>query len=121
MTQRIQRHPFLAIFDGADPAASTPARLTSTTPLQALFFLNDELVHEQAAGLARRLAVADPETPARIRQAYRLTFGRLPDAVELAAAERFLAAFPGPAGDETAAWTALARALFRLNEFVYVD
>ncbi len=24
MTQRIQRHPYLAIFDGADPAASTP-------------------------------------------------------------------------------------------------
>ena len=41
MIQRIQRHPFLAIFDGADPAASTALRLTSTTPLQALFLLNE--------------------------------------------------------------------------------
>lgn|GEM_PF-3289169 len=41
MIQRIQRHPFLAIFDGADPAASTALRLTSTTPLQAFFLLNE--------------------------------------------------------------------------------
>lgn len=26
MTQRIQRHPYLAVFDGADPSTSTPAR-----------------------------------------------------------------------------------------------
>ncbi|HSM76836.1 MAG TPA: DUF1553 domain-containing protein, partial [Bryobacteraceae bacterium] len=36
MTQRIQRHPYLAIFDGPDPSASTPLRVASTTPLQAL-------------------------------------------------------------------------------------
>ncbi|MGH9847229.1 MAG: PSD1 and planctomycete cytochrome C domain-containing protein, partial [Blastocatellia bacterium] len=46
MTQRIQRHPYLAIFDGADPSASTPVRTTSTTPLQALYLLNDAFVHE---------------------------------------------------------------------------
>lgn len=55
MTPRIQRHPYLAIFDGADPSTSTPARQTSTTPLQALYLLNDKFVHEQAEGLARRL------------------------------------------------------------------
>src|SRR4029079_15580835 len=32
MTQRIQRHPFLAPFDGADTNMSTPARSTSTAP-----------------------------------------------------------------------------------------
>ncbi|HND56691.1 MAG TPA: DUF1553 domain-containing protein, partial [Pirellulaceae bacterium] len=47
MTQRIQRHPYLALFDGADPSTSTGARLTSTTPLQALFLLNDPLLHRQ--------------------------------------------------------------------------
>ena len=40
MTQRIKRHPFLALFDGADPNASTPGvRHTTTVPTQALFFL----------------------------------------------------------------------------------
>ncbi len=52
MTQRIQRHPYLAIFDGADPAASTPVRTTSTTPLQALYLLNDAFVHEQSKQFA---------------------------------------------------------------------
>ena len=39
MTQRIQRHPFLALFDGPDTNASTGVRTTSTTPLQALFLM----------------------------------------------------------------------------------
>ncbi len=55
MTQRIQRHPFLAIFDGADPSASTPARTTSTTPLQSLYLLNDPFVHEQSRRVADRV------------------------------------------------------------------
>ncbi|MCI0464560.1 MAG: PSD1 and planctomycete cytochrome C domain-containing protein, partial [Gemmataceae bacterium] len=48
MTQRIQRHPFLATFDGPDTNASTAVRTTSTTSLQALFLMNDPFVHEQA-------------------------------------------------------------------------
>src|SRR6185295_1763062 len=35
MTQRFQRHPFFALFDGADTNASTDRRLVSTTPPQA--------------------------------------------------------------------------------------
>ena len=41
MTQRFQRHPFFALFDGADTNASTDRRMTSTTPLQALYLMND--------------------------------------------------------------------------------
>ena len=55
MTQRITRHPFLAIFDGADPATSTGARLTTTTPVQALYLLNDPFVHEQSKRFAARV------------------------------------------------------------------
>ena len=57
MTQRIQRHPFLAIFDGADPSTSTAARMTSTTPLQALYLLNDSFVHEQSNRLVDRVLI----------------------------------------------------------------
>ena len=52
MSQRIQRHPFLALFDGADPNASTAAS-GRTTPTQALFFMNDPFVHAQVDGLRR--------------------------------------------------------------------
>ena len=60
MTQRIQRHPYLAIFDGPDPSASTPVRLTSTTPLQALFLLNDA-IHSPASRETGRAIVSRTE------------------------------------------------------------
>jgi Protein of unknown function (DUF1549)/Protein of unknown function (DUF1553)/Planctomycete cytochrome C len=94
MTQRIQRHPYLAIFDGADPSASTPRRLTSTTPLQALFLLNDPLVHDQAGKFANRLLSERADDTAR---------GTSPDKID------------------SAAWQALVRVMLRLNEFVYLD
>ena len=48
MTQRIKRHPFLALFDGPDPNTSTASRQTTTVPPQALFFMNDPFVHSRA-------------------------------------------------------------------------
>src|SRR5204863_398311 len=51
MTQRIARHPYLALFDGPDTNASTARRVSSTTPLQALFLLNDPFVHRLAEAL----------------------------------------------------------------------
>lgn len=129
MTQRIQRHPYLAIFDGADPAASTPLRLTSTTPLQALYLLNDAFVHEQAAGLAQQLLSQSGETSTRLERAYRLLFCRSADADELESATQFLGeitermiAANVPADQiQSLSWQALMRTLFRLNEFTYLD
>ena len=51
MTQRLMRHPFLAIFDGPDTNTSTDVRTRSTVPLQALYLMNNPFVQEQAAGL----------------------------------------------------------------------
>src|SRR5206468_9698451 len=45
MNQRLRRHPFLALFDGPDPNASTPRRTETTVPTQALFLMNDPFVH----------------------------------------------------------------------------
>src|SRR5206468_9455920 len=59
MTQRLQRHPYLALFDGPDTNASTERRASSTVPLQALYLMNHPFVREQAEGLARRL-LAEP-------------------------------------------------------------
>jgi hypothetical protein len=120
MTQRIQRHPYLAIFDGADPSTSTPARLSSTTPLQALYWLNDPLVHDQSRKLAERIVKSGSDDRTRIRQAYELLFARPPDVEEMAVAARFLVKAGGSLPQDEA-WHSLVRVLFRLNEFVYLD
>jgi len=129
MTQRIQRHPFLAVFDGADPAVSTPLRSVSTTPLQALYFLNDPFVHKQAAGFAERVIAHSPDRDDRVRHAYRLALGRFPTSVELESSARLLDAI-GTAiaasdvnalDSESQSWQSLLRSMFRLNEFVYLD
>lgn len=129
MTQRIQRHPYLAIFDGADPAASTPVRTSSTTPLQALWLMNDAFVHDQAKGFSERLTRHCGMTGDRWDRAYREALGRAPTSAEREGMEQFVAAMrtrlrdggmeEGHIEGETAA--ALARVIFRLNELIYVD
>jgi hypothetical protein len=129
MTQRIQRHPYLAIFDGADPATSTPLRTSSTTPLQSLYLLNDPFVHEQASRFAGRIQSAGSDDLARIDFAWRLALGRPPERSEVEQCRQFLTqarAQLHDAGTETKeldakSWTAFARVILRLNEFVYLD
>ena len=129
MTQRIQRHPYLGIFDGADPSTSTPVRGASTTPLQALFLLNDPFVHEQSQRLAERLLKGSSDDASRLELAYQLLFSRGAVSEERETALRFLtevrnqlrsAEVAAEKIDEQA-WQSLVRSLLRLNEFVYVD
>jgi hypothetical protein len=144
MSQRIAAHPFFGIFDGPDPNASTGVRPTSTSPLQALWLLNNPLFEEAARGFAARVlreAVGGDEE--RIARAYVLALGRPPTAEERAEGGRHLeaaraalgggaqttaaetgaaetgAAETGPS--EIAAWESLARVLLRTNEFIYVE
>jgi hypothetical protein len=119
MSQRIRRHPFFGTFDGAETNMSTSFRITSTTPLQALWMLNDPFVHEQARGFAARLLKERPDVAARIDRAYGLALGRPPSSEESAAGAEFLKSVRTDL-DETQSWEAFARILFRLNEFVYV-
>jgi hypothetical protein len=127
MAQRIQRHPYLAIFDGADPAASTPVRTTSTTPLQALYLLNDSFMHEQSRLFAKRVMAHGKNDEERLKMAYRLALGRKPDANETSQAKVFLSSVRtnlqqhGGSEIDAEAWQAMARVIFRLNEFVYID
>ncbi len=129
MTQRLKRHPFLALFDGADPNASTGKRLATTVPTQALFFLNDPFVHEQANSLANRL-LADPVTDAeRVKRLYQMTLAREPRDEEAQRALTFVdqytqrlqtASVPAEK-QKAAAWAALVRTLFAQNEFLFID
>ncbi len=124
MTQRLRRHPYLALFDGPDPNASTPRRLPTTVPTQALYFLNDPFVHEQAAAFAARLTGASADEAGRIAHAFRLALGRPPSAEEVQDSARFLTAYRqklSDAKDDAPAWAALARTLFARNEFMFLD
>jgi len=129
MTQRIQRHPYLAIFDGADPSASTAVRTSSTTPLQALFLMNDPFVHEQSREFAKRVVAAAKDEPGRIQSAYRSALGRTAERPEIEQCRSFLKAArtrlsesgTAPDQSEAEAWQSMVRAILRLNEFVYVD
>ena len=109
MTQRIKRHPFLALFDGPDPNASTAGRPTSTVPTQALYFLNDPFVHARADSLATKLAALPAD--ARLDRACRLLYGRPANDTERAVAGRFFAGYGK--GDDKAAWAAWLRGAVR--------
>ncbi len=117
MVQRQRRHPFLALFDGADPNASTPARQTTTAPTQALYFLNDSFFHAQAARAAETLLKL-PDAQTRIAGAYRALFQREPSSTEREQAVRFLDTYPAA---ETEKWSAYVRVLLAGNEFLCLD
>ena len=118
MTQRLQRHPFLALFDGADPNGSTATRRTTTVPTQALYFMNDPFVHAAAARLASRAMEAASGDAGRVTAAYRMALGRSPTSEEQEDGVRFLsdARVRGEG-----ALASLARVLFASNEFLTVD
>jgi mono/diheme cytochrome c family protein len=127
MTQRLKRHPFLALFDGPDPNASTADRRVTTVPTQALYFLNSPFVHEKSAKFAARLQAARPDDAQRVEVAWRAALGRAPGGEERAEAAEFLAAYraellaakqPEVEGGALAAYL---RTLFGSNEFLHLD
>ena len=129
MTQRFQRHPYLALFDGPDANTSTGRRTTSTVPQQALFLMNNPFVTEQAEGFALRLIASSPDARQRIEQAHQLAWARPAKARELEMGRRYVSAYGkqlaklGVPGErvELEAWTSYARMLLCANELVYVD
>jgi len=121
MQQRLRRHPFLGLFDGADPNSSTATRQSSTTPLQSLFVMNDPFVHERAAKLSARLLRERPDDSARIGRAFELLYGRAPEAEETQMAAAYLAQLTEKKLPAEQTWQSLTRALLAANELVYLD
>jgi len=129
MQQRLKRHPYFEVFDGADQNAITGGRAASTTPIQALFLMNNPFMHEQADQLAVRVGMAYETTPARLDYAFRLAVGRpaRPEEQHEAAqyleqARRELQAAGTPAERLTrAALGSYLRVLLSSNEFLYVE
>ena len=129
MTQRLVKHPYLAIFDGPDTNTSTDVRPHSTVPTQALFLMNNPFVEAQAEAFARRLTVGESDPERRLQLAWEMAWGRPPLPREIDRANRYLETYSkalttvGTSTQKTEldAWTSLARILLTSNEFLYVE
>lgn len=88
MTQRFQRHPYLALFDGPDANTSTDLRHVSNVPLQALYLMNHPFIDEAARKFAARLLRKRGDARARLKRACLLAWSRQPTPAET---EKYLA------------------------------
>lgn len=124
MTQRIQKHPFLALFDGPDTNASTGRRTSAGVPLQSLHLANHPFVREQAAAFAERAYVQagrPKDVDAYVRQLWKMALGHLPDAFEMRLAGDLLQESESKGNSLESVRFALAHALLMSNAFLYVD
>jgi hypothetical protein len=134
---RSSLYPSLTVFDFPDPNVACTRRNRSNTPLQSLTLANDETFVEFACGFAIRVLNEPGDDVSRVRTAMKLALGREPQSLEAARLGKFLQqqreAFAkntdaakelvkdvddSAALTETAAWTALARVLLNLDEFI---
>jgi hypothetical protein len=129
MVQRLHAHPYLSLFNGADTSLSTPVRDSSTVPLQALFLLNNEMIHKESAGFAQALVESQRDPASRLRIAYLRAFARPPSVAEQSQSLAFLRQYEqaliteGCATEkrELESWSALLRTMLRSNEYFFVD
>ena len=110
--RRNLRFPFLEVFDAPDNNLSCPIRERSTTAPQALTLLNADEVLPAAKLTARHLERKSGSTTEQVTLAYRLVLGRMPSEREMSLSRDFLARYP---------LEEFCRALFNLNDFVYID
>lgn len=111
MQPRIKKNPFLDLFDGPDGGLHVGDRKSTITTLQALYFLNSEFVHQQAAAISKRL----PE-PDRVQQLYQLIFNRPANKMEMAFAIKYFAQ-----SKDDKRWAGYVRSMLGSNEFLFVD
>ena len=118
---RATPHPSLLVFDAPDATRVCTRRARSNTPLQALTLLNDAASMEFAEALAARfIREAPSDDESRIRHAFRLCLARPPSEAEVQRLRDLIDEERRESGPdpERAAWTAAARVLLNLDEFI---
>ena len=129
MQQRLKRHPYLALFDGADPNVPTAQRELTTVPTQSLYLMNSEFVHARALALGRRVQSEGSDDEARVDFAFSHVLGRPATELDQEQAARFLStyrkALQADSSDRSQPsaklWAAFARSLLTRNEFLFID
>jgi hypothetical protein len=106
------RRTLLDTFDCPDPSALTPRRASTTTPLQSLALMNNELVLAMAQAFAERLKrEAGAQVEDQIQWAHRYALGREASEDEVALSRPFI---------EEHGLAAWARVLLNTNELLHV-
>ena len=118
MQPRIQKHPFLDLFDGPDGNLPLSERKSTTTSLQALFLMNSRFLHQQAAAAAERWSGDGIGREAFLVRASQELYGRPPSPDE---AQRVAAYFAAAPGSEGAKRSGLLRSMLASNEFLFLD
>ncbi len=129
MTQRLQRHPYLSLFDGPDTNSSVEKRTSATVPLQGLYLLNSPDLQRIGGGFAELIQRSSSDESERLTWAYRRSYGRVPSLAELERGLRYLEMIESElvkagtnSGDARPhAWQSYAKLLLTSNEFLYVD
>jgi mono/diheme cytochrome c family protein len=120
---RSSPYPLLPTFDAPDGNTTCTRRARSNTPLQALTLANDRVFTEIAKVLAGRILQGSRNDAAtRIRRAFQICLSRDPSPAESVRLAAFIDAQRPAAGKdqsrELVAWTAGARVLMNLDEFI---
>ncbi len=118
MVKRSKLVPTMQMFDWPDTLTSLGRRAVTTTPSQALIFINHPQFREMAKGLARRITGEDDP----VTTAYMIAYGRAPSEHEHQAAEAFVQAQQqSHQDDRNQALSDFCAALMSANEFIYID
>jgi hypothetical protein len=116
--KRTALYPSFVTFDAADRAMTTPRRIPTNTPLQALVTLNDPVYHEAANALAKRMMKDGDKTALDDRLDYgaQLVLSRDLIPAELALMHRlYVEAAGGSQPASLAGYTAVATVLLNLD------
>lgn len=116
--KRSQLVPSMQLFDWPDTLTSQDRRVVTTTPSQALVFINDPQFRQMAEGFAGRIAGEEDWLGA----AYMLAYGRPPSDGERALGEGFVRGqLRSHDGDRQKTLGDFCAALMGANEFIYVE
>ena len=117
----------LAVFDAANPDLVSGNRPQTTVPTQALYLLNSEFIHTQAAILGKKAveyATTTGKPGEEVDWLYQTLLGRLPNPVESQRGQGLIADLSGGAEDPEKLATAagdLAHVIMASTEFLYLD
>ncbi len=107
------RSALLDTFDCPDPASTAPRRSVTTTPLQSLSLLNNQLVLRMADYFAQRIVEdVGNDLTLQIARAWQLAISRDPNESERNLSEQLV---------REHGLSALCRGLFNINEFVVIE
>jgi hypothetical protein len=114
LVSRNKLDPTLELFDFPNPNNTTERRSVTVGPLQRLYFMNSSFIAEQSKAFAKRLSAEASSDEARIVLAYRLLYGRRPEASEIELGLNYLQ-------QTNEAWPRYAQALLSSSEFSTVN